>query len=239
MKRVLLVLMCIVASVICTGQTRQGGTLPAAVITPPELQVTVHGSGSGYLTDYLAANIQYPYNSLMWDEEGVEVVQFMVTPAGEVADITFINSISEEIDREVARVLATTNGKWRPVTENGQPVAREKEVSIVFCTDGVNTSERFLRLAKNEFAAANKKFFVKKNFKSALYFYDKAVTYMPHDKSILLTRGMCKYQLGDKAGACRDWNRIRTLGGFEVDSYLNSFCELPGFEQMVGMVVNK
>lgn len=239
MKRVLVGFLCLTVSVICSGQIRQGGNLPASVITAPELVVDYHGAGSGYLSDYLVANIQYPQNSLLWNEEGVEVVKFVVTTEGQVSDISFINSISNDIDMEVRRVLATTNGIWRPYLEDGKPVARQKEVSIVFSTDGANTSERFLRLAKNEFAAANRKFFIRKNNKSALYFYDRAVSYMPHDKSILLTRGMCKYQLGDKEGACRDWNRVRTLGGMEVDSYLNNFCELPGYDEMVGMVVNK
>jgi hypothetical protein len=239
MKKALLIGLCLLASIITFSQVKQGGNLPAAVISPPELLMNIHGAGSGYLADYLSTSIQYPQSSLQWNEEGVEVVQFVVTPSGEVTNIAFVNSVSADIDMEVRRALETTNGMWRPVFDNGKPVAREKEISIVFCTDGINTSERFLRLAKNEFAAANKKFFVKKNLKSALYFYDKAVCYMPHDKSILLTRGMCKYQLGDKQGACRDWNRIRTLGGMEVDSYLNSFCELPGYDEMVGMVLNK
>jgi hypothetical protein len=69
-----------------------------------------------------------------------------------------------------------------------------------------------------------------------LYLYDKAVRYAPNDKCLLAIRGICKYQLGDKAGACTDWNRIRTLGGMEGDAFLDNFCEYKGYNEMIGMV---
>lgn len=241
MKTIALLFMCLIAAVGTYGQDVKSYTLPEAVITPPELLIQMKGSTSGYLNDYLKANIQYPQHSAAWNEEGVEVVQFVVTAKGELTDIEVINSISPNIDAEVLRVLQTTSGMWRPSFENGRPVACAKEVAITFTTDGegINPNEKFLQKAKKEFVAGNKKFFVKKNNRSALYYFDRAMCYKPLDKSILLTRGMCKYQLGDKAGACKDWNRIRTLGGIEGDSYLDSFCEMEGYRQMTELVLVK
>lgn len=239
MKSVFVFFLLMLASFIAFGQETKRVPLPEYVITAPELMVSAQGGGSGYLNDYLLANIQYPANSVLWNEEGVEVVKFVVTPNGEIADIAVINSISREIDDEVCRVLNTTSGFWRPSMENGRPVAREKEVSISFTTDRTNPSDRFLKMAKQAFAAGNKRFYVKENYKNALFFYDRAVCYMPKDKSALLIRGMCKYQLGDKKGACNDWNRVKTLGGIESDSFLNSFCEMDGYAEMVEQVVIK
>ena len=235
MKSVFVILLILLASFTTFSQDKKY-TLPESVITAPELMVPIQGNESGYLNDYLKANIQYPANSLVWEEEGVEVVQFVVTQKGEITNLAVINSVSKEIDDEVFRVLNTTSGKWRPSMENGIPVAREKEVSISFSTDRTNPADRFLRIAKQSFVAGNKKFYVKENYRSALYFYDKAVCYMPKDKSALLIRGMCKYQLGDKKGACTDWNRIKTLGGMESDSFLNSFCKMDGYAEMVEQV---
>lgn len=239
MKLVIVFILFMLASLITYGQEIKRVPLPEYVIAAPELMVPIQGNGSGYLNDYLIANLQYPANSILWNEEGVEVVKFVVTPNGEVTDLAVINSISREIDREVFRVLNTTSGKWRPILENDKPVAREKEVSITFSTEGANTYERFLRIAKNSFVAGNKKFYVKENYRSALYMYDRVVCYMPHDKSALLTRGMCKYQLGDKKGACIDWNRVKTLGGMESDSFLNAFCGMDGYAEMVEQVAIK
>lgn len=241
MKTIVLLFVCLIAAVFTSGQELKSYPLPEAVITPPELLVHKISDQSGYLNDYLKANIQYPRNSADWNEEGVEVVQFVVTAKGEIAGIEVINSVSPNIDAEVLRVLKTTNGMWRPSQENGKPVASTKEISITFSIDedGINPSGKFLRKAKEEFVTGNKKLFVKKNNKSALYFFDRAMCYMPFDKSILLTRGMCKYQLGDKEGACKDWNRIKTLGGMEGDSYLNSFCEMEGYKEMTELVLTK
>jgi hypothetical protein len=241
MKTIVLLFVCLIAAVFTSGQELKSYPLPEAVITPPELTIHKTGDQTGYLNDYLKTNIQYPKNSADWNEEGVEVIQFTVTPKGEIADIEVINSVSASIDAEVLRVLKATNGMWRPSHQNGKPVACVKEVSISFSTDedGINPSWKFLRRAKQDFVAGNKKFFLKKNNKGALYFFDRAMCYMPFDKSILLTRGMCKYQLGDKQGACKDWNRIKTLGGMEGDSYLDSFCDMDGYKEMTELVLTK
>jgi hypothetical protein len=239
MKNVFVILLLLLASFTSFSQDNKNYKLPEYVITAPELMVPIQGSGSGYLNEYLKTSIQYPVNSLAWEEEGVEIVKFVVTKNGEVTNLAVINSVSKEIDDEVFRVLNSTSGKWRPSMENGAPVEREKEVSIAFTADRSDPSDRFLRMAKMAFAAGNKKFYVKENYKSALYFYDKAVCYVPKDKSALLIRGMCKYQLGDKNGACKDWNRIKALGGVESDSFLNSFCEMSGYAEMVGLVGSK
>jgi hypothetical protein len=236
MKNAVVLFLMLFASVSAFGQERKSISLPEAVITAPELMVSVNGNGSGYLNDYLASNIQYPVNALLWNEEGVEVVRFIVTPGGEVTDLAVVNSVSGEIDNEVIRVLNTTNGLWKPSLLNGTPVEREREVSITFTTDVTNPSDRFLRLARKEYVAGNRKFFVRENYKSALYFYDRAVCFVPNDKSALLARGMCKYRLGDKKGACNDWNRVRTLGGVESDSFLDSFCGIDGYAEMVKQV---
>jgi len=224
-------------SFIALGQNKTIN-LPESVITAsaPELMVSFRNDGQSYLKNYLLSHIEYPESSLQWNEEGTCVVQFLVTEKGEVADIKFINSISRDIDREVERVLMSTSGQWRPAIECGQPVAKEREVSIVFAPGELNPDQKFVRQAREYLALGNKQLFQKKNIKNALHFYDQALRYIPNDKGLLVTRGMCKFQLGDKAGACRDWNRIKALGGLESDTYLTNFCEFTGYNEMVGLV---
>ncbi|MCY1719055.1 energy transducer TonB [Prolixibacteraceae bacterium Z1-6] len=65
-------------------------------------------------------------------KEGTEVVQFTVTPSGNVSDIKIINSVCSPIDKEVVRVLETTDGMWKPGYNNEEPVAMEKEVVLAF-----------------------------------------------------------------------------------------------------------
>jgi hypothetical protein len=210
--------------------------LPESVITDPELKGHSQADGNGSLKNYLLRNLEYPENSLQWNQEGTEVAQFIVTPEGDVTDLTIINSLSPDIDKEVIRVLMSTSGMWRPALENGKPVAKAREVSIVFAPGELNPDKRFIREAKEYLVLGNKQFFEKKNNKNALYFYDRAVRFVPNDKGLLSIRGICKYQLGDKAGACRDWNRIRTLGGMEGDAYPDDLCKCKGYSEMIGAV---
>lgn len=239
MKKTVFLVFCLVCALVTYGQQQKVHTLPEAVITPPEL-VKMNGQSS-YLNDYLKDNINVQNNVFLWNEEGVEVVQFVVTPVGEIADIKVVNSISPGIDIEVTRVLNSTSGYWKPMMEDGKAVSFKKEVSIAFTSgeNGTDHTAKFLKTATKEFTAGNKMFLEKNKGKKALYFYDRAICYLPYDKSLLLTRGLCKYQLGDKEGARKDWSRIRELGGFEGDSYLDGFARVEGYNEMVAMVVVK
>jgi TonB family protein len=249
-----------IIAVITFGQERKRHMLPEVVVTPPRFTGTedvltkLQGEGIGYLKDYLISHIQYPENSLSWQEEGTEVVKFIVTPKGEVTDMSVINSVSPEIDKEVLRVLASTSGMWKPASNNGNPIAIEKEISIAFSADDPNPADRFVGLAKYNFIKGNKMLFlhkvdkktsnfynlvIQKDNKKALYYFNNAVRYVPNDKGLLVSRGVCKYQLGDKAGACKDWKRIKALGGIEGDSFLDNFCEFDGYSEMIDTLSGK
>jgi len=239
-----MLLLCLAASVITYGQEKKESLneLREVKVTAPKFAGTqvfpriINENELIPLKDYLLENIQYPEESKKWGKEGTEVVQFIVTPEGKVTDFNIINSVSSEIDEEVIRVLKTTNQMWKPGMNNETPVAMEKEVSVVF---NISTDDRqvsnanFFVQAKKNFDIANKKFFIKENNKSALRYYNKAILYLPNDKALLVTRGMCRYELGDKNGACQDWNRIKTLGGFEGNAFLNDFCEYKGYAEML------
>jgi TonB family protein len=187
--------------------------------------------------------IQYPEISKDSHIEGTEVVQFVITTKGEVTDFKIINSLSPEIDEEVLRVLKTTNKMWRPGLNEGKPVAMGKEIAIIFKDNFFNENPvyvtHFVDQAKKFFNVGNKQLYVKKNSKKALKFYNRAVCYLPKDKALLVTRGMCRFELGDEKGACQDWNRIKSLGGFESDAYLNNFCEMKGYKEMVSTLQGK
>jgi len=243
MKRIVVFLMCLISSVIIFGQEKmqyinetKGGTVPPKSFTgAKELVTFLNKEETTSLNQYLQQHIKYPELSKKMLQEGTEVIQFVVTPRGEVTDFNVINSVSPEIDKEVIRVLKTTNKMWNPGIYDGDPVSIVKEVSIAF--NNMNESSGdftdFVSLAKCYFDKGNKKFFVVKDNKSAIKNYDKAIRYLPNDKSLLVTRGMCKYELGDKNGACQDWNRVKTLGGFEGDVFLTDFCDFKGYAEML------
>jgi tetratricopeptide (TPR) repeat protein len=65
--------------------------------------------------------------------------------------------------------------------------------------------------------------FVVKDYEIALYFYDQALKNNPTDKDNLYKRSICKKMLGNIAGACEDWNKIKELGGTQADALLAQY----------------
>lgn len=215
LKRTVFIFLCMILSVITFGQEKKqySDEIKGITVSPPrftgniELLTLLDETQFGSLNDFLMKNVQYPEKAKESLIEGTEVVRFVVTPKGEVTDFNIINSLSPEIDQEVMRVLKTTSKMWKPGTQNGMPAAIEQEVSVAFMFDvsketDINTE--FSDLAKKYFIKGNKQLFVKEKSKSALRNYNRAVCYLPNDNALLLTRGICRYELGDENGACQD-----------------------------------
>jgi hypothetical protein len=188
------------------------------------------------IRNYLKENIEYPEEAQVCNIEGTEVVQFTVTAEGNVADFKIINSVCPLIDEKIVGVLKNTNGMWLPGNNNGNPVDMTKEVSMVFCLiNGSNksTQEIFNEKATTFFNIGCKNLFEKHNPKKAMKFYSWGINYLPYDKSLLLMRGMCRYELGDNEGAKEDWNRMTNLGGnIDMSEFTAQIAEMKGYEDL-------
>lgn len=191
------------------------------------------------INDFLLSGIEYPVESVKAGNEGTEVIQFVVTPKGNVTDITVINSVSDIIDQEVIRILEVSNGKWIPGTANGEPVAMEKEVSVVF---KISEKSDFVAKAKGYLELGNKMLFENNKPEKALKYFDKSITLLPNEETLLAVRGLCKYEIGDNEGAQRDWNRIKILTERNaaeslIETAVN-YAKLNGYPEMM-TIVNK
>jgi len=122
-----------------------------------------------------------------------------------------------------------------PGYNNDQPVAMEKEVSIAFKIDNEGTID-FYDLGQWYYKRGSTMLLIKDKPKKAVKSYDKAIVLLPNDKSLLIMRGLARFETGDKDGACRDWKRIKSLGSEQGDFYLDSFCEMKGYAEMVSIL---
>jgi TonB family protein len=217
-------------------------------VTPPQFAgienaLKVQGnSQNALIDDYLTINVNFPDRAKSWGFEGTEVVQFTVTADGNVTDFKIINSVCSEIDNEVIWALTQTNGMWLPGYNNGEPVDMTKEVSLAFCLDkeaSKSVQQIFSEKATHYFTSANKTLFEKHNPKKAIKFYSFGLNYLPYDKSLLLMRGMCRYELGDKEGATEDWTRMSSLGGeIDMSKYMTQIKGMKGYDELV-TILNK
>ena len=241
MKLLLSMLMCIMITIGTLGQDQRAlvneiEVSPPAFIGVDNAAAILQGKTESIYV-YLANNIVYPYVAGKNCCQGTEVIQFTILRNGNVADIEIVNSISEAIDKEVVRVLESTNGMWRPGSNNGNAVAMRKEVSVVFAigeTENLAKGKDFKFLVKRHFKKGGTKLLVDRNPQKAIRQYNKVVLYSPKDKGGLLMRGLCRYEMGDIAGAQNDWRRVKELGGLDFDKlYLGDKLDsLKGFDAM-------
>ncbi|WP_372751492.1 TonB family protein [Labilibaculum sp.] len=171
------------------------------------------------IIDYLAHVVEYPDEDEQWYREGCVVVQFTVLTNGNLDNFIVINSVSNNIDEEVLEALKMTDGMWKPGQNNGIAVGMEKEVAVTFQME--NSNHR--KIAQSFFIKGCKKF-LKDKHKRALQLFDHALVYQPYDESILLRHGLTQLAMGNKDGACKDLNRIKSLGGDLGSDYLENYC---------------
>jgi hypothetical protein len=231
MKSTGIFILLMIISLISLGQEPKD--LDEIKVTPPKFSgtpIAVKQNDYQSIENYLVKYIQPKITSQDLTDEGTVVIQFIVNPSGNLSDFKVINSVSPTIDNEVKKALLATNGMWMPGLNNDEQVAMEKEISIAF---RLENSSGFGKRASWYYKRGGKMLYVKENPERALKNFDKGMVLRPNEKCLLLGRGLAKFELGDKDGACKDWNRIKSLGGFESDSYLNNFCEMEGYAELI------
>jgi hypothetical protein len=244
MKTIAILFSCMMLTIIALGQDQKPNLGEVKVTAPKFAGIenvveTLNAKESETINDFLSKNFNYTDKRDV-KPEGTEVIQFTVTQAGELTDFVIINSVSREIDKEMIRILQTTNGMWIPGYNNTLPAEMTKEVSMAFCTENNSSksvTEIFKEKATHYFVDGSKIFLEKQNPKKAIKYYNRGINYLPYDKSLLLVRGICRYETGDKEGAHQDWERVKTLGGFDIEnSYLTENVKgLKSYEELTNI----
>lgn len=251
MKKIVNLLICLIFSLTAIGQNEtQNLEVDSEEFETATPKFTGNENGAAFLEadnlvlkDYLLKHVICPKLIDEYWREGTEIIQFTVTPSGNVSDFKVINSVCPAIDKEMLRILKTTNGMWRPAYVNGEPTAVEKEVSILFvfeCRnyDCIEVEKHFTNQATRYLEKGNSNLLVKNNPKKALKFYNDAVRYRPENKELLMLRGICNYELGDAESAKRDWYRIALLGGCDPGTFKDDLAGMKGYSEMTGLLAD-
>ncbi len=240
MRKIVFILLCMIFPILASGQEIKHELLEQINVTPPmfiktEQLVQVVQEESGSLLEYLTNKFEYQ-DEWKLSYQGVEVIQFTVTEKGKLTNFSVINSIAPEVDDYMIELIKTTEGLWKPGTNNGEPIAMEKEVAMQIKTgeaEGVAYIKSFKAYATNFYKQGAKQLFVKGHARRALNKFDVAVKFAPYDRSVLLMRGLCRYEVGDTNGARQDWIRLKDLGGLDMnDKYFTQIKHLKGYEEL-------
>jgi len=237
MKNNVMFLLGMAMSMMAYGQKQTQITIDEMSIIPPHFTAIAtiwHGHEIESISDYVGKLVEYPQGTSNKHLLGTEVVQFEVSPTGELNNFQVINSVSSEIDAEVIRVIKTTKGMWKPGFVNEQPVPMKKEISIVFKPyDNYNMT----MVAKAYHDKGNEILHLKKNPKKAMMYFNKAIRLLPNEISFLAARSLCRYELGDELGALADCKRIIQLdntGDFQLEATfpIEAMKQLKGYAEL-------
>lgn len=202
-----------------------------------EIKVTAPVFGSEFyesLDDLLIAATEYPADAKKFGKQGTVVIGFTVTDEGKTENFEIVNSVYSSLDNEVIRILAITDGKWKPGTVDGEPADMYKEISVVF---QAQKNADFIALAREYITIGNELLFYSNNPQKASRYFDKGITLLPKEEALLTSRSLCRYMMGNIDGARQDWNRIKLLSQTnEVRNNLElaeNYKSLEGYKEML------
>lgn len=83
------------------------------------------------LYKYMVDNVKYPEKAKADKIEGRVFVAFVIEKDGSVTNAKVVRGVSDEIDAEALRVVSAMP-KWKPGTQQGNPVRVQYNLPIVF-----------------------------------------------------------------------------------------------------------
>ena len=87
--------------------------------------------GKDAMDAWINANLKYPAEAVKNKTTGKVLVNFMVTWAGKIKDVTVSKSVSPLLDAEAVRVISSMP-EWKPARQGGKPVDVQYCVPVEF-----------------------------------------------------------------------------------------------------------
>nr|WP_294793116.1 hypothetical protein [uncultured Mucilaginibacter sp.] len=166
---------------------------------------------------------QIMYNGIrkgisMNNRAGSLSASFIVSKTGLADSVRILEGIDDKFNSLFVKVFNQQRKNWKPAILQGQPVSVKMLVNLGYSTSATAIPAVFDAQKAND--AYNSS-----DYELALFYFDKALVNTPNDKDNLCKRGLCKLMLGNKDGACLDWNKVRSLGSTPVvDELLKKYC---------------
>ena len=143
---------------------------------------------------------------------------YVVKKNGEADSLKILESFDENFDKMIIKNFNKTKNNWQPAVLHGKPVDVQMVQEYKYSSfDTAYPAMDYYRKG----ASAMKE----KDYSAALYYFDLGLGKMPSDVQMLYGRAVCKYELGNVQGACKDLNIIKLLGDKLADELLLKWCK--------------
>jgi TonB family protein len=154
---------------------------------------------------------QFPRQAKRDKLQGVVVLKFTVTKNGEVTEISVNESMPKNVFDESA-IKALKKYKFKPATENGEPVDCILRLPIVFSLDNSNMKPDLLtRFKAYQLVTSSEKMISEKEYRKAIDEITKAIELFPEYSSAFYSRAQAYCGLGDYNRALDDINQAISI----------------------------
>lgn len=116
-------------------------TMEEQVFTAVE-DIPKYLGGEKALVSFISRNLRYPAHAMQNNIQGRVIVQFVVTADGKTASARVLRGVTEELDAEALRVVASIPDNWEPGRINGKPVNVLYTLPIAFRLQDIDREEK-------------------------------------------------------------------------------------------------
>ncbi len=166
-------------------------------------------------SDYISENMSKKKIST---KSGELLASFIVDRNGHADSLKILQGINPKYDKVYTEIFNSAKKRWIPAHLNGKLVSVVMQQRMRYFTSDEVVPSYFNGNKANE-AYSNK------DYEVALQYYNLALENRPDEKDYLYKRGICKQNLGNMAGACADWQKLKSLGGDEANALIEKFCK--------------
>ncbi|HKR06759.1 MAG TPA: energy transducer TonB [Bacteroidia bacterium] len=182
--------------------------------------------------------------------DGKSVITFRLTREGEIKNLVVLDSTTNEhFNTQVYDAIADHPKSWEVGTLNGERVDVNMRVKTRFSKITnpaslgtgnpighiVNAGREVYNiigdyeylvdnLLSDNFYKEGVKASEENKFSDAIKFFDEVIKFSATEVDALYSRGVCKYKMDDKAGACQDWKKIQSMGKTDADKLILKYC---------------
>jgi tetratricopeptide (TPR) repeat protein len=173
--------------------------------------------------DYIHSNFKYPDY-----KKGGFVVRFVVTKDGNLEGQRIMASSNPKYDQRLIDAINKTKGKWLPATFLGEKVNTEIEFNFdLGYTKPVyaSSAEEDEKANAEEYNANGKYYFTDKNYRSAVYYFTKAINADPYLIDAYYLRAASHVFLKKTSSACADYLQLKNLGQKRGEVLYDKYCD--------------
>lgn len=181
--------------------------------------------GEDSLLYWIMMNVEYPSIVKAFIIQGTVYLSFIIDTNGIVSNIKVVKSADPVLDKAAIEVVSKLP-KWIPGKQGSKNVNVEYIIPIKFQLD--DGREWYTPIHKYNVSNNNKlgvEYYNLNAYKKAIVRFNMTINYDKKNIDAYKYRGLAKYKLGDKKGACDDWNKSISYGDIVSKNFIDKYCK--------------